>query len=215
MHSMVVGKQEQMGTLPLSGAPTVLHHCLCLCRDGRRSGRDEGRGLGLQKGFEIGHEVGFYAGCCQLWRQLQAREPALFRCERRHAAGLGDYRSDRHTAHKRALQLGSWDCHGPPLLTTPLHCRPHAVKPWRAQRRSGMTQQLAPRSHPHGPAMPAPPLSCSQRVDKGIAAMEEAVCSFPLDDPKVSCGAPAGMMLGLLGVALAAPAHRQWRVGEV
>ncbi|KAL4441877.1 hypothetical protein ABPG77_003793 [Micractinium sp. CCAP 211/92] len=71
-------------------------------RDGRRSGRDGGRGLGLQKGFEIGHEVGFYAGCCQLWRQLQAREPALF----------------------------------------------------------------------------------SQRVDKGIAAMEEAVRSFPLGDPK-------------------------------
>lgn len=71
-------------------------------RDGWRSGRAEGRALGLQKGFEVGHEVGFYAGCCQLWRQLQAREPTLF----------------------------------------------------------------------------------SQRVDRGIAAMEEAVRSFPLEDPK-------------------------------
>ncbi|KAL4433919.1 hypothetical protein ABPG75_000360 [Micractinium tetrahymenae] len=70
--------------------------------DGRRGGRAEGRALGLQKGFEIGHEVGFYAGCCQLWRQLQAQEPALF----------------------------------------------------------------------------------SQRVDKGIAALEEMVRSFPLRDPK-------------------------------
>ncbi|KAI7835869.1 hypothetical protein COHA_010266 [Chlorella ohadii] len=47
-------------------------------RDGRRSGHAEGRALGLQKGFELGHEVGFYSGCCQLWRQLQARDPQLF-----------------------------------------------------------------------------------------------------------------------------------------
>jgi len=50
------------------------------CRDGRRSGHAEGRALGLQKGFEVGHEVGYYAGCTQLWRQLQQRDPQLFRC---------------------------------------------------------------------------------------------------------------------------------------
>lgn len=49
-------------------------------RDGGRSGHAEGRALGLQKGFELGHEVGFYSGCCQLWRQLQARDPQLFGC---------------------------------------------------------------------------------------------------------------------------------------
>lgn len=51
-----------------------------LCRDGRRSGRAEGKALGLQKGFEVGHEVGYYAGCCRLWRQLQAHDPQLLRC---------------------------------------------------------------------------------------------------------------------------------------
>ncbi|EFN57097.1 hypothetical protein CHLNCDRAFT_143903 [Chlorella variabilis] len=47
-------------------------------RDGRRSGFAEGKALGVEKGFDVGHEVGYYAGCCQLWRQLQARDPQLF-----------------------------------------------------------------------------------------------------------------------------------------
>ena len=50
-----------------------------ICRAGRRSGHEEGRALGLHKGFEVGHEVGYYSGCCQVWRQLQARDPQRFR----------------------------------------------------------------------------------------------------------------------------------------
>lgn len=57
-------------------------------RDGRRSGHAEGKALGLQKGFEMGHEVGYYASCCQLWRQLQAQEPQLFRSVLGEAAVL-------------------------------------------------------------------------------------------------------------------------------
>lgn len=46
--------------------------------DGKKAGVTEGRELGLQKGWEIGQEVGFYAGCVQMWRQLQQRDPAAF-----------------------------------------------------------------------------------------------------------------------------------------
>jgi hypothetical protein len=49
-----------------------------LPRDGQRLGEAEGRALGVQKGFEIGHEVGYYAGCTQVWRQLQRRHPEAF-----------------------------------------------------------------------------------------------------------------------------------------
>ncbi|KAL3155890.1 hypothetical protein ABBQ32_012890 [Trebouxia sp. C0010 RCD-2024] len=45
---------------------------------GKRAGLVEGRELGLQKGWEIGQEVGFYAGCVQVWRQLQRKDPAAF-----------------------------------------------------------------------------------------------------------------------------------------
>jgi hypothetical protein len=44
---------------------------------GRQAGALEGRALGLRKGYEMGSELGFYSGCCQLWRQLQARSPAF------------------------------------------------------------------------------------------------------------------------------------------
>lgn len=81
---------------PLTAAwPMPLHD-----RDGRRSGRAEGRALGLQKGFEIGHEVGFYAGCCHLWRQLQEREPALFRCGQQRTAASARHGSLIAGAHR-------------------------------------------------------------------------------------------------------------------
>lgn len=47
-------------------------------KDGMQAGLAEGRDLGLQKGWEIGQEVGFYAGCVQIWRQLQQKDPAAF-----------------------------------------------------------------------------------------------------------------------------------------
>lgn len=57
-------------------------------RAGLAAGLAEGRQLGVAQGFEIGAELGFYAGCVQLWRQLQQRDASVIpaRAERAIAA---------------------------------------------------------------------------------------------------------------------------------
>lgn len=88
-----------------AAAATAHRRRSCRCRrDGQRSGHAEGRALGLQKGFELGHEVGFYSGCCQLWRQLQARDPQLFGCVTAWLTGVARL----PTSHLLAADLVSY-----------------------------------------------------------------------------------------------------------
>lgn len=130
------------------------------CRDGRRSGHAEGRALGLGKGFEVGHEVGFYSGCCQLWRQLQARDPQLFRCAATTAGAAGV----------------CWAAEGlgdvPPPVRVPGQCVRSLLATLHPDTRKRTLM-------PHLPHLPG-----SQRVDKGIASLEAMVRGFPLSNPQ-------------------------------